>query len=137
VPVSFFSSSPSRAGVEGCPDTRATGARFWIETPQVSWLGDSLRLFLHFRKSNQSSSAAFPFRPESRDSELRTVARAENFRLTVARRRRIFTVFPYAESQVIVDGAPTFLESPLAKVSFLLRVVEKLKNEKLKFDRRY
>ena len=29
----------------------------------------------------------------------------EYFRLTVARRRRIFTVFPYAESQVIVDGA--------------------------------
>jgi hypothetical protein len=27
-----------------------------------------------------------------------------NIRLTVARRRRIFTVFPYAESPVIVDG---------------------------------
>jgi len=75
-------------------------ARFRIEAPQVSWLGDSLRSLSHFRKSNQSSGAAFPFRPESRDSQLGTVARAENFRLTVARRRRLSTVFPCAESLV-------------------------------------
>jgi hypothetical protein len=34
--------------------------------------------------------------------------RAEKFRLTVARRRRFFTVFPCAESLVIVDGAVKF-----------------------------
>ncbi len=82
-----------------------TGIRFRIEAPQVSWLGDSLRLPSRCRKSNRSSDAAFPLRPESRDSERRTVARAENFRLTVARRRRLLTVFPCAESLVIVDGA--------------------------------
>jgi len=92
-------------------------ARFWIEAPQVSWLGDSLRLLSHFRESNQSSSAAFPLRPESHDSELRTVARAENFRLTVARRRRLCTVFPCAESLVIVDGATKFASAPLAKAN--------------------
>jgi hypothetical protein len=40
-----------------------------------------------------------------RVSSLQTVVRAEKFRLTVARRRRFFTVFPCAESLVIVDGA--------------------------------
>ena len=94
-----------------CPTTAATGTRFRIETPQVSWLGDSLRLLSRCRKSNRSSGAAFPLRPESRDSERRTVARAENFRLTVARRRRLFTVFPCAESLVIVDGAAKSLST--------------------------
>src|SRR5208282_6879395 len=32
--------------------------------------------------------------------------RPKLLRLTVARRRRLFTVFPCAESPVIVDGAP-------------------------------
>ena len=94
----------------------ATSTRFRIEAPQVSWLGDSLRLLSRFRKSNRSSGAAFPLRPESRDSELRTVARAENFRLTVARRRRLSTVFPCAESLVIVDGAANH-SAPLAKAN--------------------
>jgi hypothetical protein len=43
------------------------------------------------------------------DSLLETVARARTFRLTVARRRRLFTVFPCTESRVIVDGEPNFL----------------------------
>jgi len=47
------------------------------------------------------------------DSSLRTVVRAEKFRLTVARRRRFFTVFPCAESPVIVDGAEKFPSTPL------------------------
>jgi hypothetical protein len=46
-----------------------------------------------------------PKSPGLRDSEFQTVVRAEKFRLTVARRRRFFTVFPCAESLVIVDGA--------------------------------
>jgi hypothetical protein len=36
---SHFSSSPSRAGVEGCPETSTPSGRFRIETPPVSWLG--------------------------------------------------------------------------------------------------
>jgi hypothetical protein len=99
-----------------CPARHGSGIRFRIEAPQVSWLGDSLRLLLRCRKSNRSSGAAFPLRPESRDSELRTVARAENFRLTVARRRRLSTVFPCAESLVIVDGAGNY-SAPLAKAN--------------------
>jgi hypothetical protein len=47
------------------------------------------------------------------DSLLPTVVRAENFRLTVARRRRFFTVFPCAESLVIVDGAVKIPHAPL------------------------
>jgi len=43
------------------------------------------------------------------------VARAEEFPLTVARRRRLCTVFPYTESQVSVDGGPLMAEAPLAK----------------------
>jgi len=43
--------------------------------------------------------------PALRDSLFWTVVHAEKFRLTVARRRRFFTVFPCAESLVIVDGA--------------------------------
>jgi|HubBroStandDraft_4_1064222.scaffolds.fasta_scaffold36156_2 hypothetical protein len=56
------------------------------------------------------------FHSESRvrcDSALQTVVRAENFRLTVARRRRSFTVFPCAESLVIVDGAVKIPRAPL------------------------
>jgi hypothetical protein len=48
-----------------------------------------------------------------RDLELQTVVRAEKFRLTVARRRRFFTVFPCAESLVIVDGAVKLPRTPL------------------------
>jgi len=48
-----------------------------------------------------------------RDSSLQTVVRAENFRLTVARRRRFFTVFPCAESRVIVYGAVKIARAPL------------------------
>ncbi len=47
------------------------------------------------------------------DSLLQTVVRAEKFRLTVARRRRSFTVFPCAESLVIVDGAVKIPNAPL------------------------
>ena len=56
------------------------------------------------------------FHSESRvrcDSALQTVVRAENFRLTVARRRRSFTVFPCAESLVIVYGAVKSPNAPL------------------------
>jgi hypothetical protein len=46
----------------------------------------------------------------SYDSPPKTVAGAENqIRLTVARRRRLFTVFPSAESRVIVGGASKYL----------------------------
>jgi hypothetical protein len=51
--------------------------------------------------------------PAFRDSSLQTVVRAEKFRLTVARRRRFFTVFPCAESLVIVDGAVKIPSAPL------------------------
>jgi hypothetical protein len=51
--------------------------------------------------------------PASCDSSLQTVVRAEKFRLTVARRRRFFTVFPCAESLVIVDDVPNFPRTPL------------------------
>jgi hypothetical protein len=47
------------------------------------------------------------------DSALQTVVRAEKFRLTVARRRRFFTVFPCAESLVIVYGAVKIPHTPL------------------------
>jgi|SRR5579863_9025854 len=47
------------------------------------------------------------------DSSLQTVVRAEKSRLTVARRRRFFTVFPCAESLVIVDDAVKFPHAPL------------------------
>ena len=60
-------------------------------------------------------SAAFPSCIELDSSLPRTVAYAEKFRLTVARRRRLFTVFPCAESRVIVDGAGYAL-APLAKL---------------------
>jgi hypothetical protein len=56
------------------------------------------------------------FHSESRaccDSLLQTVVRAEKFRLTVARRRRFFTVFPCAESLVIVYGAVKISRTPL------------------------
>jgi hypothetical protein len=56
------------------------------------------------------------FHSESRarcDSSLQTVVRAEKFRLTVARRRRFFTVFPCAESLVIVDGVVKIPRTPL------------------------
>jgi len=51
--------------------------------------------------------------PAFRDSSLQTVVRAEKFRLTVARRRRFFTVFPCAESLVIVYGAVKIPHAPL------------------------
>src|ERR1700730_10449153 len=52
----------------------------------------------------------------------RSVARAENLlRLTVARRRRFFTVFPCAESRVIVDGALCWRERRLRKLKVLSR----------------
>jgi hypothetical protein len=60
-------------------------------------------------------SAAFPSCIELEGSLPRTVAYAEKFRFTVARRRRLFTVFPCAESRVIVDGAGGAL-APLAKL---------------------
>src|SRR5579863_146012 len=47
------------------------------------------------------------------DSSLQTVVRAEKFRLTVARRRRFFTVFPCAESLVIVDDEVEIPHTPL------------------------
>jgi hypothetical protein len=53
--------------------------------------------------------------PGLRDSSLQTVVRAENFRLTVARRRRFFTVFPCAESLVIVDGVVKLSRTPHVK----------------------
>jgi hypothetical protein len=107
-----------------CPARHGSSIRFRIEAPQVSWLGESLRSLSRCRKSNRSCGAAFPLRPESRDSELRTVARAENFRLTVARRRRLLTVFPCAESLVIVDGARNH-SAPLAKANDHLRDTKK------------
>jgi hypothetical protein len=60
-PQSHFSSSPSRAGVEGCPQARRQGTLplcFRIETPPVSWLGrrpseKGLRLGLPIPESNR------------------------------------------------------------------------------------
>lgn len=41
--------------------------------------------------------------------------RPKFLRLTVARRRRLFTVFPCAESPLIVDGAQKLGAAPLAE----------------------
>jgi hypothetical protein len=97
----MVSLSPSRAGVEGCPHSRSAHRkrmRTRIETPPVSWLGGKTMCAAfpsphHSRKCLKSES-------ESADSD----ARYKLLRLTVARRRRIFTVFPCAESLVEVSG---------------------------------
>jgi hypothetical protein len=73
----------------------------------VSWLGG---LFGIIELAEDAATSARPSHREPRiaiacNSKPTTVARAENSRLTVARRRRLFTVFPCAESRVIVDGA--------------------------------
>jgi hypothetical protein len=57
--------------------------------------------------------------PVLRDSSLQTVVRAEKFRLTVARRRRFFTVFPCAESLVIVDSAVKIPRTPLVAMKLV------------------
>jgi len=65
-------------------------AAFGIEAPSVSWLGGIC-------------GAAFPFcRQLSRIESQRTEQwpAPEKSRLTVARRRRLFTVFPCTESRV-------------------------------------
>jgi hypothetical protein len=112
----ILSSSPSRAGVEGCPDARAYAQRIRIETPPVSWLGGLSR-------QRRNSSAAFPSPHRiGKDSMTGSVARTDNLlRLTVARRRRHFTVFPCAESRVIVDGALCWTERRLRKSEALSR----------------
>jgi hypothetical protein len=72
----------------------------------VSWLG-GLSNLIEPSSMTLNISAAFPSQVEiaiPHDSKRTTVTRAENVRLTVARRRRFFTVFPCAESPVIVDG---------------------------------
>jgi hypothetical protein len=68
----FHSLSPSRAGVEGCPNAHANCMPTGVETPSVSWLG-------RFHPCTTGAAAAFPF-PQQRisDSLLETVARAEN-----------------------------------------------------------
>jgi hypothetical protein len=69
-----------------------------IETRPVSWLGGIPK--------NRDSGAAFPPRVRASVARIRdSDARLLLHRLTVARRRRLFTVFPCAESRVIVDGA--------------------------------
>src|SRR5580658_10186556 len=69
----MVSSSPSRAGVEGCPETHAPAVRIRIETPPVSWLGGRSRKI-------RDCGAAFPSRRRIReDSANGSVARAENF----------------------------------------------------------
>jgi hypothetical protein len=95
----------------------------------VSWLGG---LFGIIELVEDAVTSARPSHRESRtaiacSSKPTTVARAENFRLTVARRRRLFTVFPCAESRVIVDGAMHHCSSPLAKVNCYLRDVSQEK----------
>jgi hypothetical protein len=63
------------------------------------------------------------FHSESRacsDSLPQTVVRAEKIRLTVARRRRFFTVFPCAESLVIVDDAVEIPRAPLLTGNLLV-----------------
>src|SRR6202795_1797539 len=113
----MITSSPSRAGVEGCPDapTPLACVRIRIETPPVSWLGGPAPLRSGPIPAKPGQQGGLPVPATDLDDSLRgTVARAENFRLTVARRRRLFTVFPCAESPVIVDGDRRFARSPLA-----------------------
>src|SRR5580693_2995773 len=116
---SHFSPSPSRAGVEGCPnDARASsdacvsGLRL-RRSPGLAACRDDLS-----DNENEIPAAARPSHPSLGtaaccDSLLQTVARAEKVRLTVARRRRFFTVFPCAESLVIVYGAVKIPGAPL------------------------
>ena len=99
--------------------------RIRIETPPVSWLGglpQFHRTTLLTMKSRQQRGLPIfhSVSPASRDSELQTVVRAEKFRLTVARRRRFFTVFPCAESLVIVDGAVKIPQTPLLAINSLV-----------------
>jgi len=63
--------------------------RIGIEAPSVSWLGGN------------SCGAAFPFRRRFEGSNQRSKqwCAPGNSRLTVARRRRFFTVFPCTESR--------------------------------------
>ena len=83
---------------------RGQRVRIRIETPPVSWLGGIAPKFQGLLDEwKQQRDLPIPA-ANLGDSLRETVARAENFRLTVARRRRLFTVFPCAESPVIVDG---------------------------------
>src|SRR5215469_11735597 len=90
------SSSPPRAGVEGCPRCTCDKARA---------LGSRLRRSPGLADSPIRSrlQRGLPIQRELRFAT-QTVTRAETFRLTVARRRRLLTVFPCTESQVSVDG---------------------------------
>jgi len=69
---------------------KITAAAFRIEAPSVSWLGGI-------------SGAAFPSRSQLSRIESQPTKQwsaPNNSRLTVARRRRLFTVFPCTESRV-------------------------------------
>ena len=73
--------------------------RTWIETPPVSWLGESPWQIGAVERP--SHAGAEPSRFAAGDSGV-----LQKFlRLTVARRRRLFTVFPCAESPMIVYDA--------------------------------
>src|SRR5215469_929352 len=107
----MVSSSPSRAGAEGCPDARIWRAQQG-ETPSVSWLGGvfpvirdcSDRPIVSGYRQRRSVGATFPSCSAREFRARKTVVAPKEFRLTVARRRRLFTVFPCAESRVKVDG---------------------------------
>jgi hypothetical protein len=79
-----------------------------IETPPVSWLGGSLTVRCK-NATNLEHQRGLPILDRitrtSNDSRPKTVACAEEIRLTVARRRRLCTVFPCAEFRVIVNDA--------------------------------
>src|ERR1700722_4039704 len=77
-----FFSSPSRAGVEGCPDTHSLFERLrvQIETPPVSWLGGSPRIYPSV--FDEFEAAARPSHPgcgSPRDPSPKKVASVENF----------------------------------------------------------
>src|SRR5579862_5108379 len=85
--AAWFPPLPARAGGEGCPRTRASEFA-GCKTPPVSWLGGLKR-------------AAFPSGWPYTTRPGQWLARNWR-RLTVARRRRLCTVFPNAEFAVDV-----------------------------------
>jgi len=65
-----------------------------VEAPSVSWLRRSRSRWLPLRQLPPERRPGLPIRPANSCFAVQTVTRAEFLRLTVARRRRLFTVFP-------------------------------------------
>jgi len=73
----------------------------WLQTSPVSWLGG---YGLAGRADRKKIRCAFQHRLAAFPKRYASVARERNIRLTVARRRRSFTVFPSTKSALMVEG---------------------------------